>query len=67
MGQSVSIYFPPDILKWLDDQREQEKRSRSNQVIKILGDFKNGRLTTTVEASREADLRKTRQPPSART
>jgi len=65
MGQTKSIYFPAKILQWVDAQAGKERRSRSNQVIKILVDVIEGRLVPA-ELER-SEIRKTRLPPSART
>jgi len=65
MGQTVSIYFPAKILEWVDALAGEEKRSRSNQVIKILVDVIEGRLVP--EETEHPEIRKSKLPPSART
>lgn len=67
MSKSVSIYFPDNVLEWVDEQAREERRKRSNQVIKILEDVKEGRLVPAAGSSEEPELRKARLPPTART
>jgi len=66
MSKSVSIYFPDKILAWVDGQAREERRKRSNQIVKILEDVKDGRLVPA-ETPEELEVRKVKLPPSART
>jgi len=68
MGTRFSIYLPDKLLEWINKQAEQQKRSRNNFIEKILSDVKEGRLIPAESRIlEEAEIRKTRLPPSART
>ena len=68
MGIRFSIYLPDKLLEWINEQAENQKRSRNNFIEKILSDLKEGRLVPAEsEILEEIEIRKTRLPPSART
>jgi len=68
MGTRFSIYLPDKLLVWLNEEAKKQKRSRSNFIEKILSDVKEGKLIPAEpEFSEEAEIRKSRLPPSART
>ena len=68
MGTRFSIYLPDELLKWINTQAEKQKRSRNNFIEKILSDVKEGRLVPAESGIfGEAEVRKARLPPTART
>jgi len=48
-GSSVSIYFSPENLQWLDDEAKKRKRSRSELVNIIVENLKTGKLVEKTE------------------
>jgi len=61
-GKTISIYLPDDLIDWIDDQARREGRKRSNFILKVLSDLRNGALVVREEVEPTKEPRITRTP-----